>query len=237
MHSIPIDEEPLPPIFDEPSVVAVPTPRPVDIELLADLRGHVLGGRYVLVELLGSGDLGCIYSGRDQVSGQPIAVKVLASTEHREVVARIAERARRRLGVRHPCVAAVLAEGSIGGLWYAVMEHAPGKNLYHAAGEARFEGAGLLALVAQLAEGLATLHALGAPHGAISPHNLVGSEAGVKLVDLDVHLSGETAHEEASAWADVAALARVFHELARVDEDEAPWIAAIARVARGELRP
>src|SRR5690606_35921800 len=134
-----------------------PAGRPVEVELLGDLRGHVLGGRYVMTELLGSGDLGCVYSGRDQVSGQQVVVKVLASPEQRDVVARIAERARRRLGVRHPCVAAVLAEGTMGGLWYAVMEHAPGKNLYHAEGDPRFEGAGLLKLAAELAEGLATL--------------------------------------------------------------------------------
>lgn len=238
MHSIPLDEDPLPPGFPgEPGPDGAPPPPPVEVEVLGDLRGHVLAGRFVLVELLGSGELGCVYSGRDQASGQQVTVKVLASPEQREVVARIAERARRRLGVRHPCVAAVLAEGTMGGLWYAVMEQAPGKNLYHAEDDARFQGAGLLALAAELGEGLATLHALGAPHGAISAHNLVWSDAGVKLVDLDVHLTAETANEEPSAWADVSALARVILELAAVREDEAPWLAAVARVARGELRP
>ncbi|MFZ6178194.1 protein kinase domain-containing protein [Nannocystis pusilla] len=235
MHSIPIDEDPLPEMLGGP---VGPGGKPSEVEVLGDLRGHVLAGRYVLTELLGSGDLGCVYSGRDQASNQQVVVKVLAAPEQREVVGRIAERARRRLGVRHPCVAAVLAEGTMGGLWYAVMEHAEGKNLYHAEGDPRFEGAGLLKLAAELAEGLATLHALGAPHGAISPGNLVWSQAGVKLVDLDVqapsHLSGGA---EPAASTDVSMLASVLLEVAGVREDEAPWIAPIARVVRGEARP
>ncbi|MCY1069864.1 hypothetical protein OV090_34300 [Nannocystis sp. RBIL2] len=235
MHSIPIDEDPLPETLGGP---IGPGGKPSEVEVLGDLRGHVLAGRYVLTELLGSGDLGCVYSGRDQASNQQVVVKVLAAPEQREVVARIAERARRRLGVRQSCVAAVLAEGTMGGLWYAVMEHAEGKNLYHADGDPRFEGAGLLKLAAELAEGLATLHALGAPHGAISPGNLVWSQAGVKLVDLDVqapsHLSGGA---EPVASTDVSMLASVLLEVAGVREDEAPWIAPIARVVRGEARP
>ncbi|MCY1054085.1 protein kinase [Nannocystis sp. SCPEA4] len=231
MHSIPIDEEPLPETLGGPMGASG---KPAEVEVLGDLRGHVLAGRYVLTELLGSGDLGCVYSGRDQASSQQVVVKVLAAPEQREVVARIAERARRRLGVRHPCVAAVLAEGTMGGLWYAVMEHAEGKNLYHAEGDPRFEGAGLLKLAAELAEGLATLHALGAPHGAISPGNLVWSQAGVKLVDLDVQAAPRLAE---GAEADVSQLASVLLEVVGVGEAEAPWIAPIARVVRGEARP
>ncbi|WP_263429772.1 protein kinase domain-containing protein [Nannocystis pusilla] len=231
MHSIPIDEEPLPETLGGPMGASG---KPVEVEVLGDLRGHVLAGRYVLIELLGSGDLGCVYSGRDQASSQQVVVKVLAAPEQREVVARIAERARRRLGVRHPCVAAVLAEGTMGGLWYAVMEHAEGKNLYHAEGDPRFEGAGLLKLAAELAEGLATLHALGAPHGAISPGNLVWSQAGVKLVDLDVQAAPRLAE---GAEADVTQLASVLLEVVGVGEAEAPWIAPIAQVVRGEARP
>lgn len=243
MHSIPQDEDPSPSSSTPSASVsfAGEPSRPPEVEVLADLRGHVLAGRYVLIELLASGDLGCVYSGRDQSSGLPVTIKVLAAPEQRELVGRIAERARRRLGVRHRCVAAVLAEGTMSGLWYGVMEHAPGKNLYHADGDPRFEGASLLALAAELAEGLSTLHALGAPHGAISPGNLVWSDAGVKLVDLDVHahtqVSEGTGSDGPGAADDVAALAGVVHELIGGGETEAPWAAAVARVARGEVRP
>ncbi|MDC0715743.1 protein kinase domain-containing protein [Nannocystis bainbridge] len=234
MHSIPLDEDPLPEMLGGPVGQGG---KPSEVEVLGDLRGHVLGGRYVLTELLGSGDLGCVYSGRDQASNQQVVVKVLAAPEQREVVGRIAERARRRLGVRHPCVAAVLAEGTMGGLWYAVMEHAEGKNLYHAENDPRFEGAGLLKLAAELAEGLATLHALGAPHGAISPGNLVWSHAGVKLVDLDVQAPSHLSGAEPAVSADVSMLAAVLLEVVGKGEAEAPWLAPIAQVVRGHSRP
>lgn len=233
MHSIPLEED------DAPSFGAVPPVPQVEVEVLGDLRGHRLAGRYVLVELLGSGELGCAYAGRDDATGQPVTAKVLAFADHREVVTRVAERARQRFGVRHPAVAAVLAEGNLGGLWYGVMEDAPGKNFYHVQGDPRLDGPGLPAVALQLVEGLVALHGAGAVHGAISPGNVVWGEAGARLVDLDLSLAQETgghgSGEEPSAAADVRALAGVLLDVAGGDEHEA-LADRFAAIARGEVR-
>ena len=238
MHSIPLDEE-------DDAAVADPLGPAMEgrsaEDVLGDLRGHVLAGRYVLFELLGSGELGCVYAGRDQPTGQIVAVKVLATGAHREVVAATAERARQRFGIRHPQVAAVLAEGSLGTLWYAAMEHVSGQNFYHVQGDPRLEGAGLPTVGAALAEGLAALHAAGAAHGAVSPGNLLWESGGdpaalrVRLVDLDVSLTEGAGVSEPAASDDVRALAGVLLELAAGREAE-PWVQELGPLARGEAR-
>lgn len=233
MHSIPLEEE------DDPlaGFEANPMQRSGEqLELSADMRGQVLAGRYVMVELLGSGDLGCVYAGRDQHGGQMVSVKVLAQGLHRDVVNRVADRSRQRFAVRHPAVAAVLAEGTIGALWYCVMEHATGQNFYHVHGDPRFEGAGLAEVALRLCEGLVALHGAGAIHGAVSPGNIVWSDSGVRLVDLAVRVAEESGSEEPGPATDVRALAAVVLEMAAGRDDEPPpWLAEVAAIARGEV--
>ncbi len=43
---------------------------------MADV-GHVLGGRYALVEMVGQGGMATIYRGRDTKLGRDVAIKVL----------------------------------------------------------------------------------------------------------------------------------------------------------------
>lgn len=228
MHSIPLEEDEAPFMGDQP-----PAPAQAEVEVLGDLRGHRLAGRYVLVELLGSGELGCVYAGRDDATGQGVTVKVLALAEHRDLVLRIAERARQRFGLRHPALAALLAEGNIGGLWYAVTEDAPGKNCYHVQGDPRLEGQGLQAFALLLAEGLVALHGAGAVHGAVTPGNVVWGDAGPRLVDLELSLSEQPGAPEPGPADDVRALAGVLLELVQ----DAPALAdRLTAIARGEAR-
>lgn len=229
MHSIPLEE-------DEPPFMGGPAPShgQAEVEVLGDLRGHRLAGRYELVELLGSGELGCVYAGRDDATGQPVTVKVLALAEHRDLVLRLAERARQRFGLRHPGLAALLAEGNIGGLWYAVTEDAPGKNCYHVQGDPRLAGAGLQRFALPLVEGLVALHGAGAVHGAVTAGNIMWGEAGPRLVDLDLSLSEQPGAPEPGPADDVRALAGVLVELVT----DAPALAErLAAIARGEARP
>lgn len=229
MHSIPLEEDELPFMGGPP-----PSHAQAEVEVLGDLRGHRLAGRYELVELLGSGELGCVYAGRDDATGQPVTVKVLALAEHRDLVMRLAERARQRFGLRHPGLAALLAEGNIGGLWYAVTEDAPGKNCYHVQGDPRLAGAGLQRFALPLVEGLVALHGAGAVHGAVTAGNIMWGEAGPRLVDLDLSLSEQPGAPEPGPADDVRALAGVLVELA----NDAPALAErLAALARGEARP
>jgi len=185
LHSIPIDE----------SVVAAaplaPEPGP---DLEAEAGARVLGGRYVLLELLCHGELGGVYLGRDRVQNRSIEVKLLSpgAAESAATVSYLRSRARRMFGIRHAHVASVYDEAlDEDNVPFFVSEHIEGRNLHHMQGDPRLTGAAVQAIAVQLAEGLAALHARSVVHGAVTPGNVVWLEddtrpAQVKLVDREV---------------------------------------------------
>ena len=181
MHSIPLAEDDVAPTLADPA-----------LDLSSDLRGTLVAGRHELAELFFHGEQGSVYLGRDTHSNRPIEVKILASeAATTAAVDRFRERSRRMLGLSHPGIAAVLGEGiTENGLPFAVMEHREGRNLHHLQGDPRLAWPAPEAVLRQLAEALAALHALGVVHGAISAGNIVWIEDGsptprVQLVDRD----------------------------------------------------
>lgn len=204
MHSIPLAEEDAPPSLTDPA-----------LDLSADLRGTIVAGRHELAELFFHGDHGSVYLGRDTHTGRPVEVKILASESATSAaVDRFRERSRRMLGLSHPGLAAVLGEGiTENGLPFVVMEHREGRNLHHLLGDPRLAWPAPEAIVRQLAEALAALHALGVVHGNVSPGNIVwiedeGAAPRVQLVD----------REFTSAAEELAAFGGLPHEPAPADD-------------------
>src|SRR5688500_1047488 len=103
LHSIPIDESVI------ASAPVAPEPGP---DLEAEVGARVLGGRYVLLELLSPGDLGRVYLGRDRAQIRSIEVKHLSpgAAESAATVSYLRSRARRMFGIRHANVASVFDE-------------------------------------------------------------------------------------------------------------------------------
>jgi serine/threonine protein kinase len=221
LHSIPIDE----------SVVAsAPVAPDTGPDLEAEAGARVLGGRYVLLELLCHGDLGGVYLGRDRVQNRSIEVKLLSpgAAESTATVAYLRSRARRMFGIRHAHVASVYDEAlDEDGVPFFVTEHVEGRNLHHMQGDARLTGAAVQAIALQLAEGLAALHGRSVVHGAITPGNIVWLEddtrpVQIKLVDREVspgnaesggYRSPGAAQNAPDEAADLYALAAVVYEL------------------------
>lgn len=184
MHSIPLAEDDVAPTLADPA-----------LDLSSDLRGTLVAGRHELAELFFHGEQGSVYLGRDTHSNRPIEVKILASeAATTAAVDRFRERSRRMLGLSHPGIAAVLGEGiTENGLPFVVMEHREGRNLHHLQGDPRLAWPAPEAVLRQLAEALAALHALGVVHGAISAGNIVWIEDGsptprVQLVDREFNV-------------------------------------------------
>src|SRR3954452_10623407 len=74
---------------------------------------QTLGGRYTLLDELGSGGMAVVWRARDEVLGRPVAVKLLAGrfADDPQSRARIREEARSAANLSHPNIAQVYDYG------------------------------------------------------------------------------------------------------------------------------
>jgi serine/threonine-protein kinase len=160
--------------------------------------------RYVILDLLGIGGMGCVYvASHTTLKKQRYAVKIpfgeLASQV--DYVERFLREAEICAGLDHPNVVSVLDFGNTPeGLQYMVMEYVAGvtlKELVARVGPLPFDRAAPIAR--QIAAGLAHAHDQGLLHRDVKPANVIVSEhegtESVKLVDFGIALS---MHEESS---------------------------------------
>jgi len=184
LHTLPTDE-----------VVTPETPQSgpaAVLEASSDLCGRLLGARYDVKELLSHGERGAVYLAHDRNYGRMVALRLSAPQAVTPTGEDVRALARRRMGVRHPYLAAVQGEGlTEGGLHYVAMEHVEGRNLLHMIGDPRLRWPTIHTIGTQVAEALVALHGAWVVHGDVHPGNMVWTEdaertVSVKLVDLDV---------------------------------------------------
>src|SRR5690348_10222705 len=95
--------------------------------------GDLVGGRFELAEVAGSGGMGAVYRARDRTTGESVAVKVLRETA---AAAEHTDRFRREIRVlgtlRHPGIVRYLADGQTeDGMPWLAMEWLEGEPLGH----------------------------------------------------------------------------------------------------------
>ncbi|MEW5741945.1 MAG: serine/threonine-protein kinase [Myxococcota bacterium] len=153
--------------------------------------GEVLGDRWRVESRLGQGAMGSVFRGRDLTTQGLVAIKILAPEHCRKpkVLARFEREAEKMTGLRHPNIVQLHGHGRRGALPYIVMEYLDGMTL---ADVLQHEGGTLplpetIALVKQLALGLAFLHKNGLVHRDVKPQNvIVNGEGRVTILDLGV---------------------------------------------------
>lgn len=153
--------------------------------------GFVLESRYRLAHTLGMGGMGRVYEATRLEDGQAVAVKVLTSTRVGPDLARLAREAELAGKIRHPHVVRVLdVDVAKSGFFYIVMELVRGVSLR--AERPRWgELPWALGVLAQLADGLAAIHAAGVIHRDLKPANVLlegpaGSQPQVRIADFGV---------------------------------------------------
>ncbi|MBL8677710.1 MAG: protein kinase [Myxococcales bacterium] len=155
-------------------------------------EGSVLGGRVVILSLLGRGGMGAVYLGLDRVSGQRVAVKVMqaASAQELEELQRFLREAEATSRVTHPAIVKSLAvDVSDDGRFYQILELIDGVTL---ASVIDRRGPMLwtiaVRLIALVADALAAAHAANIVHRDIKPENimLTRAEPGVKVLDFGI---------------------------------------------------
>ncbi len=136
--------------------------------------GAVLGGRYRLERVLGSGGMGAVYEARDP-NGQRYAVKMLLELTGKEDAQRFSREARIMSTLSHPNITRIVEAGVDGGSGsaYLVMELLSGQDvesLLERCGQ--FPPALAARVVTQACAGIAAAHAAGIIHRDIKPANL-----------------------------------------------------------------
>ncbi|MEM7157338.1 MAG: serine/threonine-protein kinase [Myxococcota bacterium] len=170
--------------------------REVEDALLGKVRARLFGtasdrprqlGRFRLIERLGSGGMGVVYSAYDDELGRRVAVKLLqpGRTAQAEGRARIQQEARAMARLSHPNVVQVFEVGELSdGQVYVVMELVNGQTLSQFA-KAPHAWKEILEVYVQAGRGLMAAHTAGLVHRDFKPANaMLGDEGRVRVLDF-----------------------------------------------------
>jgi eukaryotic-like serine/threonine-protein kinase len=151
---------------------------------------RVLGGRYVLGEVLGTGGMATVWRARDEVLGRDVAVKVLSPQYAADpgFLARFEREARHAARLSHPHLVTVFDCGVDESMPFIVMELVAGPTLRQVLDRAGTLPAGeAVSIAAAVCEALEVAHAAGLVHRDIKPANIVLAGGGeVKVLDFGI---------------------------------------------------
>jgi beta-lactam-binding protein with PASTA domain len=162
---------------------------------VGDFRpGEIVGGRYEIIELLGSGGMANVYRAHDPHLGRDVAVKVLADryTADPSFVERFRREASAAAQLNHPNIVQVFDRGETDGTYFIVMEYLTGPDLKSLI---RTRGA-LPPLEAidntqQILGALAAAHRRDVIHRDIKPQNvMLASDGLLKVTDFGIARAG-----------------------------------------------
>jgi serine/threonine protein kinase len=150
----------------------------------------LLGERYRLVRMIGSGGMGTVWEAEDETLGRPVAVKVLSESlaAGERAVRRFEREARAAARLSGPNIAAVYDFGRSEGRPYIVMELVRGETLAdRLAREGPLAPQEAARIAAQVAEALEEAHGAGIVHRDVKPGNVMVTPAGdVRVMDFGI---------------------------------------------------
>ena len=153
------------------------------------MMNSLLGGRYLLGEMIGTGGMADVYIAQDQRLSREVAIKILRSDLAKDpsFVARFRKEARAAAGLNHPAIVAVYDSGEEPAP-YIVMELVSGhtlRELVH--GGERLSLYRALEIAEGILAGLQYSHERQIVHRDIKPANVMITDGGaVKVMDFGI---------------------------------------------------
>ena len=156
-------------------------------------QGHMVAGKYRLLELLGSGGMGDVYRAEHTFAGRVVAVKLLHAdlADDPEFTRRLFLEAQAVNKIRHPNIVDIVDAGPSDEGPYVVMEYLDGVSLAHALDQCkRVDTTTALAVILPLLAALDAAHRNGIVHRDLKPANIflahAGDEVIVKVLDFGI---------------------------------------------------
>ncbi len=145
-------------------------------------------GRYVVLDQLGQGGMGRVYSAYHPELDRRVALKVLhAKTSDEAAGARLRREAQAMARLDHPNVVAVHDVGEDDGRLFLVMERVEGETLEQRMLRGPLPVADALSVIRQAGQGLAAAHRAGLVHRDLKPANILLSGDGrVRVADFGI---------------------------------------------------
>jgi tetratricopeptide (TPR) repeat protein/predicted Ser/Thr protein kinase len=157
--------------------------------------GHVLGGRYEILELLGQGGMGAVYKARDREVDRLVALKVIRPelAGHPEVLQRFKQELILARQVTHKNVIRIFDLGEAEGAKFISMEYVDGRDLKSIRTErGKFQPEDAAEIIEQVCRALDAAHAEGVVHRDLKPPNIMVDKQGrVVVMDFGIARSRE----------------------------------------------
>ena len=151
---------------------------------------RLLGGRFEIERVLGSGGMGVVYAARDHHRGCAVAIKTLRAATL-DALHRLRDEFLMLHDLAHPNLVSLGELFDDDGRWFFSMELVDGVDfLHHVRPDGALDVARLRAATLQLAAGLGFLHAEGKVHRDVKPSNVLC--AGDRVVLLDFGLASDS---------------------------------------------
>jgi serine/threonine-protein kinase len=180
------------------TIILTPGATPEEKEILGEELSEyptLYGSRYKVKKILGKGTTGAVFKGKDIVTDQIIAIKVLNLSDELEANQldeykfRFYREIETAGKLSHPNIVKILDSGETDGFAYIAMEYVDGINLRHYARADRLlPPKTVLKIIAQCADALAYSHKQALIHRDIKPANIIYNQTDdyVKLTDFGI---------------------------------------------------
>ena len=149
-------------------------------------------GKYVVIDILGQGNMGIVYRCLDPAINRQVAIKTVSyegfSQQAKELTLERFSREIKAVGrLSHPNIIAIYESGKIDETPYFAMEYIAGKDLSEHLKNRTFSVEESLKIMSQVLDALHYSHSMGIVHRDLKPGNLFMDEQGrVKLSDFGI---------------------------------------------------